>query len=89
METLTSYHAQKQISDKLKTTFKINQTNVRKNVGRYDYDSDAGESLLRKIQNAKATKEKMKGNNIYKVLIYTSPVLDVLYTLTLTLLRAL
>lgn len=47
--------------------------------------------VLRVLQGAieKATKEKMKGNNIYKVLIYTSPVLDVLYTLTLILLRAL
>ena len=32
METLTSYHAQRQISDKFKASFKINQ----KNVGRYD-----------------------------------------------------
>ena len=67
METLTSYHAQKQISDKLKTTFKINQTNVRKNGGRDDYDSDTGESLLRKIQHAKATKEKIDYSSYIKI----------------------
>ena len=67
METLTSYHTQKQISGKLKTTFKINQTNVRKNVGRCDYDSDTGESLLRKIQNAKATKEKTDYSSYIKI----------------------
>lgn len=57
METLTSYHAQKQISGKLKTTFKINQTNVRKNVGRCDYDSDTGESL-KKDTKCKSHKRK-------------------------------
>lgn len=67
METLISDHTQKQISDKLKTTFKINQTNVRKNVGRYDYDSDTGESLLRKIQNAKATIEKTDYSSYIKI----------------------
>ena len=67
MGTLTSDHTQKQISDKLKTTFKINQTNVRKNVGRYDYDSDTGESLLRKIHNAKATTEKTDYSSYIKI----------------------
>ena len=67
METLTSYHAQRQISDKFKASFKINQTNIRKKCRKIWYDSDTGEILLRKIQNAKATKEKTDYSSYIKI----------------------